>query len=94
MAAVNRNRKFFLLMLLRIRIKERRRIRDISKKKILDSDGLFAGRKLKGEYHLLVKDMKLFDHEYFLQQFRMMSTQLEELLHWVAPSILKCSLKR
>ena len=67
MAAVNRNRKFFLLLLLRMRIKERY---------------LFSERKLKGKYNLLVKDMKLFDLEYFFQQFRMMPTQLEELLHF------------
>ena len=33
---------------------------------------LFKERKEKGEYHLLVKDMKLFDHEYFFKQFRML----------------------
>ena len=90
MAAVNHNRKFFLLLLLRVRIKERRRIRDISKyKKRFWIQRLFAERKLKGEYHLLLKDMKLFGHDYFFQQFRMLPTQLEALLHWVAPSILK-----
>ena len=38
--------------------------------------------------------MKLFDHEMFFKQFRMPPTNLEELLQWVAPRIVKSNLKR
>ena len=55
---------------------------------------LFKERKEKGEYHLLVKDMKLFDHEYFFKQFRMLPHKYEKLLCYVAPRITKSSIKR
>ena len=52
---------------------------------------LFLERKQKGEYNTLVKDMMLFDHEYFFKMFRMTPSRFEELLSWVAPHIQKCS---
>ena len=48
-------------------------------------------RKQKGEYNILVKDLKLFDHELFFRYFRMSPTILEELLSWVCPLIKKKS---
>ena len=47
-----------------------------------------------GEFHTLIQELKLFDSEYFVKQFRMMPTKLEELLSWVAPKIVKSSVKR
>ena len=56
---------------------------------------IFKERKLKGEFHALIQDLTLFDSEYFLKQFRMTSTKLEELLSWVAPKITqKSSIRR
>lgn len=54
---------------------------------------LFRERKEKGEYHL-VKDMRLFDHEFFFKQFRMLPGKFERLLSFVAPLIRKSLSKR
>ena len=51
-------------------------------------------RKHKREYHLLVKDLVLRDHEMFFSQFRMNPNKFEELLSYVAPLIMKASEKR
>lgn len=55
---------------------------------------IFAERKQKGEYHLLIKEMRLVDNELFFRQFRMNPTKFEELLSYVAPEIIKSSVKR
>ena len=55
---------------------------------------IFKERELKGEFHALIQDLKLFDSEYFLKQFRMTSTKLEELLSWIAPKTEKSSVRR
>ena len=55
---------------------------------------IFNERKLKGEFHTLLQDFKLFDSEYFLKQFRIPPTKLEELLSWIAPKIEKSSIRR
>ena len=47
-----------------------------------------------GEFHVLIQGLKLFDHEFFLKQFRMNPTRFEELLSWVGPRIAKSNLKR
>ena len=74
---INR-RQALLLVLVRQRIKKRKakrwRKRDFGCREYLRK------RKTKGEFHTLVADMKLFDHEYFQKQFRMSPTKLEELL--------------
>ena len=54
---------------------------------------IFQERKQKGEYHLLLQDLRLHDHEYFFKCFRMSHSKYEELLRLVAPFIRKCSLK-
>ena len=46
---------------------------------------IFEEREKKGEFHTLIADMKLFDHEYFYKQFRMTPQKLEELLSWIGP---------
>jgi len=55
---------------------------------------LLTERNWKGEYHILVKEMILFDHEFFYKQFRMSPARYETLLKLVAPLITKCSLRR
>ena len=52
---------------------------------------LYLERKRKGEYHTLVQEAKLFDHEVFFKMFRMLPYKFEELLRYVAPSITKHS---
>ena len=52
---------------------------------------IFKERQEKGEYHILVKDLQLFDAEYFFKTFRMTVAKFEELLAWVGPSIQKSS---
>ena len=49
---------------------------------------------MKGEYHLLVNNLKLHDSELFFCQFRMGPTKFEELLSYTAPEIMKSSEKR
>ena len=41
---------------------------------------IFRVRKLKGEFHTLILEMKIFDSGCFFKQFRMTPTKLEELL--------------
>ena len=55
---------------------------------------IFAERKQKGEFHLLVRDLKLHDDEYFFKYFRMSTIRFEELLRKVAPRIKKSNLRR
>ena len=89
---INR-RQALLLVLARHRIKKRKEALE-KKKRRFWVRRIFEERKTKGEFHTLVADMKLFDHEYFQKQFRMSPTKLEELLRWVAPRIIKKSEKR
>ena len=44
-----------------------------------------------GEFHLLVRDLRLHGHEYFFKYFRMSPTVFEELLSFVSPIIKKQS---
>ena len=55
---------------------------------------LYAEQKEKGEYHLLMREIKLYDHVLFYQQFRMTLEKYEHLLQLVAPKILKSCVKR
>ena len=55
---------------------------------------IFQEWKLKGEYALLVKDLKLFNNEYFFKYFRMNPIIFKWLLQQVAPHIAKYSLRR
>ena len=55
---------------------------------------LFKERKEKGEFVMLVKDMELYDHEYFFKCFRMNVATLEQLLKWVGPYISESSERR
>ena len=50
---------------------------------------MYQERKEKREFHLLVRELKIFDQHYLFQQFRMNPEKLEELLKLVAPRIVK-----
>ena len=82
-----------LLSLFRKRRKSRRLIEKKKQRKFWVRP-IFRERKLKGEFHTLIQDLKLFDSEYFFKQFQMTPTKLEELLSWVAPKIEKSSVRR
>ena len=53
--------------------------------------GNISKRQTKGEFNSLVEYLMLFDHFYFFRMFRMNPSRVEELLSWVAPSIIKSS---
>lgn len=91
MAAVNRR----LLLLLLLRNRRAKRIREQQKyKKDIWVRRIFAERRAKGEYCTLIREMRLFDHEYFFKQFRMTPARFDHLLSLVGPDITKCSLRR
>ena len=52
---------------------------------------IYTKRQTKGEFNSLVEYLMLFDHFYFFRMFRMNPSRVEELLSWVAPSIIKSS---
>jgi len=87
-------RRFILMQRLQLNmvllLMLRRRRRHKPKKKKMSSR-LFVERRSKGLYNVLVKDLKLFDHEYFFKAFKMNPTTFEELLSWIAPFIQKSS---
>ena len=47
-----------------------------------------------GEYNNLVREMQFHDHKFFFKMFRMSPSQLEDLINWVAPLIIKDSVHR
>ena len=55
---------------------------------------IFQEREEKSEYHVLVRELELYDHEYFFKMFRMSPEKFELVLSWVVPSIMKSSLRR
>lgn len=93
MAAINKllilKKKIFLLMLLR-----RTRKRKLKYTKKMWVRKIFQERQMKGEFQMLVKDLQLFDREYFFRNFRMDPARFELLLSWVAPYICKSSKRR
>ena len=52
---------------------------------------IYAERKEKGEFHLLVRDLKLHDHEYFFKCFRMSPENFEKLTSWCSPYLVKAT---
>ena len=48
----------------------------------------------KSEYCVLVREIKLYDKEYFFKMCRMSLQKFELLLSWIAPSIMKTSRRR
>ena len=54
-----------ILMLFRLRMRRRRLITKEKKKKNMWMRKLFTERETEGEYQILVKELRLFDHYYF-----------------------------
>ena len=50
---------------------------------------IYEERQQKGEFDILVKDLRIFDHELFFKNFRKTPTKFEEFLRMVAPSLTK-----
>ena len=55
---------------------------------------IYQERKQKGEFHLLINEMRLHDHELFFRYFRMSPTRYEHLLEQIGHAITKSSIKR
>ena len=69
----------------------KRRYDERSREKRIWVGKLFQDRKKKGEFHLLILDMRLHDADDFFKYCRMNSTHYEFLLSKVAPLIQKSS---
>ena len=54
---------------------------------------IYLERQQKGEFHLVVREMMLFDHEYFFKCFWITPSTYEQPLGWLAPLISKESTK-
>ena len=50
---------------------------------------IYSQRKQKGEFNMLVKDLRLHNELFFFKYFRMSPSIFEELLTWIAPYIQK-----
>ena len=91
MAAINKllllQTKIILLIILRRRLRARKAVKKYKKRMWVRE--LFKHREEKSEYNILVKDLRLFDSEFFFKSFRMSPRTFEELLSWVAPLIEK-----
>ena len=77
MAAFSTRTKILLWLKRRFSRQERRKRMWVRK--------IFRERKQKGEFHLLIKELRLYDHEYFFKYFRMYPSKYEELFNLVAP---------
>ena len=55
---------------------------------------IFQEREEKSLFTTLVKDLQLFDREYFFKNFGMDTRTFEDLLSWIAPILQKSSLRR
>jgi hypothetical protein len=82
----NRRRRILLSLLLR-RLQRRRRIR--MRKRRMWVRKIFQSRSTKGEYHSLVAEMRLGDHESFYRYFHMTPQSFLHLLGLVGPSITR-----
>ena len=86
MAGLSKRTK--ILLLLHRRSRKQKHTKSIWVRKI------FQERKQKGEFHLLINELRIHDHVYFFKYFRMSPTKYEELLQLVGPYITKSSQKR
>ena len=74
------SQKLLLLIALRQKLRKKK-----TKRKRFCDRPILQKRKTKGEFNLLVEELKLFDHELFFRYFRMSPTLFEQLLSMVAP---------
>ena len=82
MPAINKRRVLLLLLLLR---RSKRKFRRQQKRVWVRK--IFQSRSTKGEYHALITEMKLSDHESFYRYFHMTPQRFSHLLSLVCPSI-------
>ena len=83
MAAVNKRKLLLLMLLVRRRKRARRRQRRVWVRKI------FQKRSTIGEYHALIAEMRLGDHESFYKYFHMTPQRFSHLLSLVGPLITR-----
>ena len=90
MAALSKlSRRTKLLLLLKRRSERRKKYaKSVWVRKI------FQQRKQQGEFHLLINELRIHDHEYFFKYFRMSPSKYEDLLRLVGPYITKSSKRR
>lgn len=81
MAAVNHKR--LLLILLLVRRRRRRRLRQ----RRFWVRNIFQTRRTRGEFHSLVDEMRLGDHQSFYRYFHMSPQRFNHLLSLVGPTI-------
>ena len=94
MAAVNiRHLLKVKINIIRLLLLRRRRKRLEKYKKRFSDRRIYAEREQKGKYHLLVKELMLYDEEYFFHCFRMSPTTFEKLLSWIGPLLKRASTK-
>ena len=94
MAAVNiRHLLKVKINIIRLLLLRRRRKRLEKYKKRFSVRRIYAEREQKGKYHLLVKELMLYDEEYFFHCFRMSPTTFEKLLSWIGPLLKRASTK-
>ena len=72
---MKRRKKVLLLLILKKKL-EKERKKKITRRYWVRK--IFQERKTKGEFHLLIKDLKLFDNEYFFKYFRMSPNKFED----------------
>ena len=82
MAAVNRRRLLLLLLLL---LRRRRRSSRQQRRQWVRT--IFQSRRTKGEFHALIAEMRLKDHESFYKYFHMTPQRFSHLLSLEGPSI-------
>ena len=83
-AAVNKRRLLLLLLLLR-----RYRRRKMRQQRRTWVRRIFKSRDTKGEYHALISEMRLVDHESFYRYFHMTPQRFSQLQSLVGPSITR-----
>ena len=92
MAIISRLRdNHFQRLLILIVLRRRLRRRSERYKKRFWVRKIYEERNLKGEFHHLIQEMMLFDHDYVFRCFRMLLATFEKLLSWIAPFIRKQS---
>lgn len=88
-------RRLLLLIILRRRFRQREdELRRQRGRKRFWVRRIFLERKQKRDYHALVKEIMLFDHQYFFKMFRMLPSKFEELLALVGPKLKRDSTRR
>ena len=95
MAALNKllllKQQLILLMILR---RQKPRRKNANSKKRMWVRQIFLECETKGEYQVLVTNLRLIDSEYFFRNFRMTPTKFELILSWIAPFVKKSSKRR